>query len=119
MIPPAAPQSASARAAVFDADTLAELEALFGRSRLMELLEVLDREIAARLDPPASEPSRLAQDAHNLVSSSGGLSFHDLSEACAALEQACLSGAEITTPLGTAVHAARHARKAIAILRAA
>jgi HPt (histidine-containing phosphotransfer) domain-containing protein len=119
MIPPAGPPPDPAQAAVFDAETLAELEALFGRSRLMELLDVLDREIAARLDPPASEPSQLAQDAHNLVSSSGGLSFHSLSEACAALEQACLSGAEIAAPLGNAVHAARHARKAIATLRAA
>lgn len=119
MNPPAAPEPSPARAVAFDADGLAELEELFGRSRLMDLLEVLDREIAARFDPPAREPSRLAQDAHILVSSSGGLSFHDLSGACAALEQACLSGAEIAVPLGTAVHAARHAREAIATLRAA
>jgi hypothetical protein len=64
-------------------------------------------EIAIRLDPPASEAARLASDAHILVSSSGALSFHRLSGACAALEQACLSGAEIAAPLGAAVHAAR------------
>lgn len=119
MNPPAPPQPDLPRAAAFDTDTLAELEDLFGRSHLMELLDVLDREIAARLDPPALEPSQLAQDAHILVSSSGGLSFHDLSGACAALERACLSGAEIAVPLGVAVHAARHARDAIATLRAA
>lgn len=116
---PAAHRHGSAPMAAFDADALAELEELFGRSRLMDLLDVLDREIANRFDPPASEPSRLAQDAHILVSSSGGLSFHDLSGACAALERACLSGAEIAVPLGTAIHAARHARQAIAALRAA
>jgi len=109
MNPPDLPQPEPPRAAAFDAETLAELEDLFGRSRLMELLSVLDREIA----------TRFAQDAHILVSSSGGLSFHDLSGACAALEQACLSGAEIAVPLGNAVHAARHARDAIALLRAA
>ena len=119
MNPPDLPQPEPPRAAAFDAETLAELEDLFGRSCLMELLSVLDREIATRFDPPAVEPSRLAQDAHILVSSSGGLSFHDLSGACAALEQACLSGAEIAVPLGNAVHAARHARDAIALLRAA
>ena len=113
MNPPDLPQPEPPRAAAFDT------EDLFGRSRLMELLSVLDREIATRFDPPAVEPSRLAQDAHILVSSSGGLSFHDLSGACAALEQACLSGAEIAVPLGNAVHAARHARDAIALLRAA
>ncbi|MCJ2030937.1 hypothetical protein MKK50_16330 [Methylobacterium sp. J-043] len=106
-----------AQAPAFDAEALAELEDLFGRPRLMELLEVLDHEIAIRLDPPASDTSRLAGDAHILVSSSGALSFHDLSGACAALERACLSGTEIATPLGTAVHAARQARDAIATLR--
>ncbi|MCG5247279.1 hypothetical protein [Methylorubrum extorquens] len=105
------------QAPAFDADALAELADLFGRPRLMELLGVLDHEIAIRLDPPASEAARLASDAHILVSSSGALSFHRLSGACAALEQACLSGGEIAAPLGAAVHAARQARNAIATLR--
>ncbi len=115
---PAAPEPGLARAAAFDAEALTELEELFGRTRLMELLEVLDREIALRLDPPADEAARLARDAHVLVSSSGALSFRDLSNACAALERTCLGGGDIAAPLGIAVHAARHARAAIATLRA-
>ena len=114
---PAAAEPGSARSDVFDAEALTELEALFGRPRLMELLEVLDREIVLRLDPPADESARLARDAHVLVSSSGALSFGDLSSACSALEQACLQGGDIAVPLGTAVNAARHARDAIATLR--
>ncbi|MEH3117009.1 MAG: Hpt domain-containing protein [Methylorubrum populi] len=85
----------------------------------MELLGALDREIATRIEAPAAEPAHLARDAHALVSSSGALSFHDLSGACAALEQACLSGAEIKAALGSAIQAARCARDAIATLRAA
>ncbi|WP_438346083.1 Hpt domain-containing protein [Methylorubrum populi] len=103
--------------AVFDADALTELEGLFGRPRLMDLLGVLDREIVLRLDPPADESAQLARDAHVLVSSSGALAFGDLSSACSALEQACLGGGDIAAQLGTAVHAARHARLAIATLR--
>lgn len=116
---PAAHAAGPAGATAFDAATLAELEDLFGRPRLMELLEVLDREIALRLDPPADEPARLARDAHVLVSSSGALAFHGLSGACIALEQACLSGREIAAPLVAAIEAARHARGAIAVLRGA
>lgn len=118
MTDPDAHRPGSVRTATFDPETLAELEDLFGRPHLMELLGVLDREIAIRLDPPASEPSRLARDAHVLVSSSGALAFNDLSGACVALEQACLNGAGISAALGIAVHAGRHARNAIASLRA-
>ncbi|MBD8906601.1 Hpt domain-containing protein [Methylorubrum zatmanii] len=108
-----------AQTPTFDPELLAELEILFGRPRLMELLGVLDREISARLDTPASEPSQLARDAHVLVSSSGALAFRTLSDACSALEQACVRGEEVAPSLNTVVIAARHARDAIATLRAA
>ncbi|CAO4178397.1 Hpt domain-containing protein [Methylorubrum populi] len=104
---------------IFDRKMLAELELLFGRQRLMELLGVLDHEIAIRLDTPATEPSQLARDAHILVSSSGALAFLTLSDACSALEQACVRGEEVSLRLDSAVLAARDARDAIATLRAA
>ncbi len=111
--------SGSVTTSAFDAGTLVELQDLFGRTRLMELLGVLDGEIASRLDRQTPETGQLARDAHALVSSSGALAFHDLSKACVALEQACLSGADIGSALTTARDAAREARAAIATLQAA
>lgn len=113
------PMPALPQPAAFDGEALSELEDLFGRARLLELLTMLDREIASRLDAAADEPTKLARDAHSLVSSSGALAFQGLSGACAALEQACLSGDGIAEALGKARHAAQGARDVIATLRAA
>lgn len=110
--------SASPQPVAFDVEALSELEDLFGRPRLLDLLTMLDREIESRLDAAADEPTQLARDAHSLVSSSGALAFQELSGACAALEQACLTGSGIAEALGTARHAAQDARVAIATLRA-
>lgn len=109
---------ASPRPIAFDAQALSELEDLFGRARLLDLLIMLDREIENRLDTAVDEPKQLARDAHSLVSSSGALAFQELSGACAALERACLTGSGIAEALGTARHAAQDARDAIATLRA-
>lgn len=104
---------------LFDADALSELEDLFGRARLLDLLSMLDREIENRLATAAHEPMQLARDAHSLVSSSGALAFQSLSGACAALEKACLSGDGIAEALGTARDAGQNARDVIASMRAA
>lgn len=103
----------------FDAAAMADLEDLFGRPRLLELLGALDREIAARLDPPSQDRAQLARDAHVLVSSSGALAFSTLSEACARLEQACLREAGVEAALDDALAGAAQARSTIASLRAA
>ena len=103
----------------FDPADMADLEDLFGKPRLKELLGALDREIAARLDPPAGDRAQLARDAHVLVSSSGALAFGTLSGACASLEHACLRGVGVDDALDAALDAAARARDAIASLRAA
>lgn len=103
----------------FDADAMAELEDLFGRPRLLELLGALDREIVARLEPPAADRDQLARDAHVLVSSSGALAFSSLSQACARLEHACLRETDVETALNEALADAARARSAIATLSAA
>ncbi len=103
----------------FDAETMADLEDLFGRPRLLELLGALDREIATRFDPPSADRDQLARDAHILVSSSGALAFSSLSQACARLEQACLRAADVEAALNDALADAARARAAIAVLRAA
>lgn len=103
----------------FDADAMADLEDLFGRPRLLELLAALDREIEIRLDPPSGDRAQLARDAHVLVSSSGALAFSALSQACARLEHACLREAGIEAALEAALADAARARSAIASLRAA
>ncbi|GAB6844818.1 HPt (histidine-containing phosphotransfer) domain-containing protein [Methylorubrum rhodinum] len=103
----------------FDAEVMAELEDLFGRPRLLELLGALDQEIAARLDPPSGDRAQLARDAHVLVSSSGALAFSSLSQACARLEHACLREADVEDALSDVLADAARARTAIAVLRAA
>ncbi|WP_232628993.1 Hpt domain-containing protein [Methylobacterium sp. Leaf118] len=104
---------------VFDAAALADLEDLFGRPRLLDLLGALDQEIALRLDPPAADRGQLARDAHILVSSTGALAFSTLSQACARLEHACLRDDGIAEALEAAQADATRARSAIALLRAA
>lgn len=102
----------------YDSAALADLEDLFGRPRLLDLLGALDREIALRLDPPAADREQLARDAHILVSSSGALAFSALSQACARLEHACLRNAGVAEALDAAMADAARARSAIAVLRA-
>ncbi|SFL61108.1 Hpt domain-containing protein [Methylorubrum salsuginis] len=103
----------------FDSETMADLEELFGRPRLLELLGALDREIATRFEPPSADRNQLARDAHVLVSSSGALAFSSLSRACARLEQACLREVGVEAALDDALADAARARSAIALLRAA
>ncbi|GJE28405.1 Hpt domain-containing protein [Methylobacterium organophilum] len=105
--------------AVFDGEVVAELEELFGRTKLMDLLARLDHEIAGRLRPAARDTTQLSSDAHALVSVSGSLGFLPLSQACADLERACLRGGDLSAPLEAAVAAAEAATWAIADLRAA
>ncbi len=101
----------------FDADAMADLEDLFGRPRLLELLGALDQEIVNRLVPPSDDREQLARDAHILVSSSGALAFSTLSHSCARLEQACLRQVEVDAALSDALNDAARARSAIAALR--
>lgn len=103
----------------FDADAMADLEDLFGRPRLLELLGALDREIASRLEPPSDDRAQLARDAHILVSSTGALAFSTLSHSCARLERACLRRAEIDAALSDTLADAARARSTIAALRSA
>ncbi|GJE46574.1 Hpt domain-containing protein [Methylobacterium soli] len=102
----------------YDAAVVAELEAVFGRSRLMNLLAGLGAEIAQRLQVPAAEREALSRDAHALVSASGTLGFGPLSRACAELEQACHSGSDLGPALARARRKAEAASDAIARLRA-
>ncbi|WP_336485257.1 Hpt domain-containing protein [Methylobacterium nigriterrae] len=90
---------------IYEPETVAELEAVFGRARLMSLLAGLRAEIGRRLCAPGAPREDLSRDAHALVSASGTLGFQALSRACAALEEACHAGEEP----GPALAAARRA----------
>ena len=103
----------------YDAEVVAELEAVFGRARLMNLLAGLGTEIAQRLAGSEAQQDALSRDAHALVSASGTLGFGALSRACAELEQACHAGTDLGPALARApAHRADAASDAIAQLRA-
>lgn len=103
---------------VYDADTLAELEEVFGRSHLMDLLSRLKVEIGTRLNGPASDRAALGHDAHTLLSVSGSLGFVDLSYRCSEIERACLRGEDLAAPLHAARAAAAGAIRAISDMEA-
>ncbi|WP_082503801.1 Hpt domain-containing protein [Methylobacterium sp. Leaf117] len=114
---PARSGSVAAMRPVYDPGTLTELEGIFGRPRLMDLLDRLRTEIAQRLRAPASDRATLGHDAHTLLSVSGSLGFNELSGRCAEMERACLQGADLTRPLAAAQAAATNAIAAIETLR--
>lgn len=98
---------------VYDAATLAELEDMFGRSHLMDLLSRLKTEIGNRLNGTASDRQSLGHDAHTLLSVSGSLGFLDLSQRCSEIERACQRGEDLAEPLSAARIAAAGAIRAI------
>ena len=104
---------------VYDSRTLTELEAIFGRPRLMDLLGRLKVEIAQRLHASSEERDILGRDAHTLLSVSGSLGFVGLSRRCSEIEQAYLRGADLTAPLEAARRAAEAAVAAIGALEGA
>lgn len=104
---------------IYDGATLADLEAVFGRARLMELLGRLKTEIAQRLQGSAADRTRLGREAHALLSVSGALGFVELSRCCAAMERACLLGEDLATPLDAARAAGRSAIEVICAIEAA
>lgn len=115
----AATWSSQAGQPVYDARTLNELEGIFGRPRLLDLLGRLKIEIAQRLQVTSDERDILSQDAHTLLSVSGSLGFVGLSQRCAEIEQACLRGADLAAPLEAARAAAEAAMAAIGSLEKA
>ena len=110
--------AASDHAAVVDRDTLDDLEDLFGREKLVAMLESLRREIDERLDAIPEDHGQLGRDAHALVSVTGVLGFMSLSRACAELEQACLAEGDVSGTLRTVLRAAADAQRAIAAFQA-
>ncbi|MCB5174069.1 hybrid sensor histidine kinase/response regulator [Microvirga lenta] len=60
------------------------------------------------------EPHELAQRAHALVSQAALLGFSEFSKFCSSLEQACLSGGDISASLLTARRVTQETRSAIA-----
>lgn len=104
---------------VYDARTLGELEGIFGRPRLLDLLGRLKVEIAQRLQVSSDERDILSRDAHTLLSVSGSLGFVGLSQRCTEIEQAYLRGADLAAPLEAARAAAEAAVAAIGTLEKA
>ncbi|GLS42249.1 Hpt domain-containing protein [Methylobacterium brachythecii] len=117
MMNPAGGPSGDVDPAICDPETLADLADLFGKERLAHLLAGLDEEIARRLGQATTTSTDLGANAHALVSVSGTLGFMSLSQACMALEQACLDGASLDASLQAVQAEAARARPEIAKLR--
>lgn len=100
-------------APIYDLATLNELQGIFGRVRLMDLLAHLKVEIAQRLLAPETDRIVLGHDAHTLLSVSGTLGFFELSHRCTEMEEACRLGRDLVDPLRAARAAAKSAIAAI------
>ena len=98
---------------VYELRTLVELEGIFGRAHLLDLLDRLRTEIDQRLRAPSCDPIVLGQDAHILLAASGSLGFHDLSQRCAEIERSCIAGADLSAPLAAVRRSAEAAVTAI------
>ncbi len=103
---------------IYDVGTLAELEGMFGRSHLLDLLSRLKTEISTRLNGSTADRVALGHDAHTLLSVSGSLGFVDLSRRCSEIEMACLRGEDLAAPLHAARAAAAGAIRAISEMEA-
>lgn len=103
---------------IYDIGTLAELEEMFGRSHLLDLLSRLKAEISTRLNGTIADRAALGHDAHTLLSVSGSLGFVDLSRRCSEIEMACLRGDDLAAPLRAARTAAAGAIQAISEMEA-
>lgn len=77
-------------------EALGELRALMGPEWVLAGLTSLDRQIQEAFGATAPGDSRqLAQWAHALVSQAALFGFHELSQACSDLEQACSGGKDV------------------------
>lgn len=103
---------------IYDVGTLAELEEMFGRPHLLDLLSRLKTEIGTRLNGNVTDRAALGHDAHTLLSVSGSLGFVDLSRRCSEIELACLRGDDLAAPLSAARAAAAGAILAISEMQA-
>jgi PAS domain S-box-containing protein len=84
--------AAAASGALVDESVLAGLEALGGTALAARLLDQFAADLDRRFPP--HDLAQIARDAHALVSSAGMLGLMRLSADCAALERACLDGAD-------------------------
>jgi signal transduction histidine kinase/CheY-like chemotaxis protein/HPt (histidine-containing phosphotransfer) domain-containing protein len=106
-----------------DRDVYGEVLQAIGREGMIRLLDRLAQQIArcsAKLTgPSAADRGSLARDAHALISTAGQLGFHELSEACRELEQACHAGADLKVALAKVESGGRRVLGEIAELRTA
>ncbi len=87
------------------------------QASLSRLRHRLDRALP---EQPARTPRRdeLKREAHQLVADAGQLGLRELAGACSALEQACISEADLDPALAQARHAAARARVTAELLLA-
>jgi signal transduction histidine kinase/CheY-like chemotaxis protein/HPt (histidine-containing phosphotransfer) domain-containing protein len=106
-----------------DREVYGEVLQAIGREGMIRLLDRLAQQVArcsAKMNgPSAADRDSLAKDAHALISTAGQLGFHELSEACRELEQACHAGSDITAALVKVENGGRRVLNEIAELRTA
>lgn len=92
---------------------------MIGADRINQWLMRLDEQLRntfASDDPVTVDHRQIASDAHALVSQAALLGFSELAELCTSLEQACMSGNDISAILEKVRKAARMARETIAAM---
>lgn len=104
---------------VLDTVVYEELRALIGPERTAAMLKKLEEKldglnIAER--ETTFDREQLARVAHSMISSAGMLGFLKLSNVCRDLETACVSGADLTSPVQEARRAGGEVRARIATL---
>jgi HPt (histidine-containing phosphotransfer) domain-containing protein len=111
------------RSPSLDREVYGEVLQAIGREGMIRLLDRLAQQVArcsAKVNgPSAADRDNLAKDAHALISTAGQLGFHELSEACRELEQACHAGSDLTAALVKVENGGRRVLSEIAELRTA
>ena len=80
---------------VLDTAVLREMQENFGADRVGDLLGLLARELSERFRPNETDRSRIAHDAHAMISAAGMLGFVGLSSLCRQVEAAAHAGSDL------------------------
>jgi CheY-like chemotaxis protein/nitrogen-specific signal transduction histidine kinase/HPt (histidine-containing phosphotransfer) domain-containing protein len=100
----------------FNKGDLEDFSRTIGRARLNQWLVRLDEQLAGTfmtVNVETADRHGLAESAHALVPQAALLGFSELAERCAALEQYCKKGEDLTRPFAEAAQAASAVRAEI------
>ena len=104
---------ASTRDEDYDRAVLDDLRSAVGVEPVIGLLRALQHQLLTVTEGGETERDDVRRRAHAVLGAAGTLGFHRASEACRALERACMDGASLASPAMAAQTACRDAARLI------